>query len=246
VTKKLDRLDEGAMTAAPITINDAALFADPSGALLWPARRMVVVADLHFEKGSSYAARGQLLPPYDTRATLGRLAQVLRRYRPRRVLCLGDSFHDRGAVARLAGVDAERLARLVAAHEWLWISGNHDPEPPTGLGGRVEREIAIDGLSFRHRPLAAAAARGEVCGHLHPKAWVTTRARRVSGACFVTDGTRLVMPAFGAYAGGLDVLDPAIAGLFGRRGFRVLLTGRERVYMFPHRALDAGLAPAPR
>jgi uncharacterized protein len=215
--------------ATTITLNGADLTLDPSGALWWPTARCLVVADLHLEKGSSYARAGCMLPPYDTRATIERLAIVLRRYRPERVVALGDSLHDGGACARMAEDDAERLSKLVAEHDWVWIAGNHDPKPPAELGGRVETELAIDPLVFRHEP--GEAGRGEVCGHFHPKAAVRVRGRRISGRCFVTDGTRLVLPAFGAYTGALDALDPAIAGLF--RGIvRVYLIGREGIFLF--------------
>ena len=231
------------MMSARITINGAALLADPAGALFWPEQDLLVVADLHLEKGSAYARGGQFLPPYDTRATLERLARLLRRYRPKRVACLGDSFHDGDAARRIDRVDAERLAGLASEHDWIWIAGNHDPAPPAELGGRVVEALSIGSIALRHQPGAAFLA-GEVCGHFHPKAAVATRGRRVAAACFVTDGARLVMPAFGAYAGGLDALDPAIAGLFGRAGFRVLLLGRERLHLFPHSALER-IAPAP-
>ena len=131
--------------AAEIRLNGAVLSADPSGALLWPARETLVVADLHLEKGSAFAARGQFLPPYDTRATLGRLEGLVSKHRPKRVICLGDSFHDGGAGERLAAADRARLRRLTAACDWVWIEGNHDPEPPDDLGGRIEAEL-IDEL----------------------------------------------------------------------------------------------------
>jgi hypothetical protein len=229
--------------AAHLTVNGTGLLADPAGALLVQEARTLVVADLHLEKGSSFARRGVLLPPYDTRMTLERLARVLRHYRPARVLCLGDSFHDGEGPSRLASADADALRRLVQAHEWVWIAGNHDPAPPPSLGGRVEAEMKIGPLTFRHQPEGTIYAPGEVCGHFHPKAAISTAARRVSGPCFATDGRRLVMPAFGAYTGGLDVLDPAIAGLFGRAGFRVLMLGRERLHAFPHTRLDGFGAP---
>jgi DNA ligase-associated metallophosphoesterase len=224
--------------SARLTLHDQALLADPSGALFWPAQRLLIVADLHLEKGSSFAQRGQFLPPYDTRTTLERLTRVARRYRPARVACLGDSFHDRDASARLDGTDRAWLKRLVAAQEWLWIAGNHDPAPPAGLGGAVVEEFRAGPLVLRHQPDGAAYAAGEICGHFHPKAAVAARGRRISAPCFVTDGRRLVMPAFGAYAGGLDVFDPAILGLFRRTGFRVLLLGRERLYLFPQDRLE--------
>lgn len=227
---------------ARITVNGTALLADSTGALYWPDQRMLVVADLHLEKGSSFARRGQFLPPYDTRATLERLARVLQRYRPQRVVCLGDSFHDGEAGDRMAGGDRDQLRRMVAAHDWIWIAGNHDPAPPAELGGRVVPELAAGRLILRHQPVNGALLPGEMCGHFHPKAAVSTRAGRISAPCFVTDGRRMVMPAFGAFAGGLDVLDPAIAGLFGRAGFRVLMIGRERLHMFTRERLREGRA----
>ncbi len=228
--------------SARITINGTALLADPTGALYWPDQRTLIVADLHFEKGSSFAQRGRFLPPYDTRVTLDRLARVLQRYRPERVACLGDSFHDGEAAGRLAAGDRDQLRRIVAAHEWTWIAGNHDPAPPAELGGVVKSEITVGALILRHQPENGTLTAGDVCGHFHPKAAITQRGRRIAAPCFVTDGRRLVMPAFGAFTGGLDVLDTAIAGLFSRAGFRVLMLGNERLHLFPRDRLDA-IAP---
>ena len=216
---------------AEVRVNGAALTADPSGALLWPARRTLVVADLHLEKGSAFAARGQFLPPYDTRATLERLAELIDRHRPERVISLGDSFHDGGAGERIAAADRARLRRLADARDWIWIAGNHDPEPPDGLGGRVLEELVDGPLVFRHRARDQGAPAGEVSGHWHPKAAVRLPPRRITAPCFVGDGRRLVLPAFGAFTGGLNVLDAAVARLF-RPGFRVHLLHRGRLYPF--------------
>ena len=216
---------------AALRVNGAALLADPAGALVWPARATLLVADLHFEKGSSFAARGQFLPPYDTRATLTRLEALIARHRPERVICLGDSFHDSGAGDRLAAGDRARLRRLAAGRDWIWIAGNHDPEPPGDLGGRVLDELTDGPLVFRHKAHGAGAAPGEVSGHWHPKASVHLPPRRITAPCFVTDGRRLVLPAFGAYTGGLNVLDPAVSALF-RPDFRVHLLHRDRLYTF--------------
>ncbi len=220
------------MTQSAIVLNGASLLADPSGALVWPAQAAVVVADLHLEKGSGFARRGTLLPPYDSAATLDRLAAVVAAHKPRQVICLGDSFHDGDAPLRLNAADTDKLRALTASVEWTWIAGNHDPEPPAGLGGRVADEIAIGPLVFRHEARPGANA-GEVSGHFHPKARVETRGRFVAGRCFVEDGMRLILPAFGAFAGGLDVFDPAIRGLMGR-AFQVHLIGRDRVHRFAH------------
>ncbi|WP_049766680.1 ligase-associated DNA damage response endonuclease PdeM [Rhodospirillum centenum] len=226
------------MTDRTILLNGARLLADLSGALLWPERGWLVVADLHLEKGSGYAARGTLLPPYDTGATLSRLEEAVARLRPARVVCLGDSFHDRTAAARVPAEDGRRLTRLTAALDWVWIAGNHDPLPPGDWGGTVREEIVEGPLTFRHEALAGAVA-GEVSGHYHPKAAVLVRGRQLSARCFASDGRRLILPAFGAYAGGLNVLDPALAGLLGR-DFRVWLLGREKVHAFPAARLSPG------
>jgi DNA ligase-associated metallophosphoesterase len=222
--------------AARFQVNGVALAADPAGALFWPDRRTLAVADLHLEKGSAFAEQGRFLPPYDTAATLQALAAAIARHRPERVLCLGDSFHDAGAAGRLAPCDGDLLRRLTAAHDWVWIRGNHDPAPPREWGGRVATELTLGALTFRHQAAAHQPA-GEVSGHYHPKASVRLCVRRVTGRCFVTDGRRLILPAFGAYTGGLDVLDPAVAGLFPG-GFDIQLLGRGRVYGFPSKALS--------
>ncbi|MCC7048793.1 MAG: ligase-associated DNA damage response endonuclease PdeM [Alphaproteobacteria bacterium] len=211
-------------------INGAELAADPSGALFWPAAATLVVADLHLEKGSGFARRGTLLPPYDSAATLRRLAIAIEAWAPRRVLCLGDSFHDTQAPQRMTAGENAMLAALTRCTDWIWIAGNHDPDPPAGLGGRVAREITEGPLVFRHEARAGAIA-GEISGHFHPKASIPTRGRRVSSRCFVEDGNRLILPAFGAYAGGMDVFDPAIRRLLAP-AFAVHVIGRERVHRF--------------
>jgi uncharacterized protein len=208
----------------------AELVADPSGALFWPEAGVLAVADLHLEKGSAAAARGRLLPPYDTRATLDALEAAVARLAPARVICLGDSFHDGGAGERMAGDDARRVRSLAGDLDWLWIAGNHDPDPPAGLGGRIAAETREGPLVFRHA--AKRGAIGEVSGHLHPVASIPTGARRVRGRCFVHDGAKLILPAFGAFTGGLDVGDEAVRGLLGPR-FDIHLIARGAVYRFP-------------
>ena len=212
----------------PLVVNGATLLADASGTAIEPASGTLLVADLHLEKGSGLARRGRLLPPYDTRATLAALASVIDRSQPRRVVALGDSFHDRGAGERIVESDLDFLASLMRGREWIWVRGNHDPHPPARCGGEVADEIRIGPLVLRHQPSGNGA--GEVCGHFHPKASVQLRAGRiVTGRCFVSDARRLVLPSFGAYTGGLDVLDPALSRLFSSR-FSVVLIGRERLY----------------
>lgn len=199
------------------------------GTLYWPGADTLIVADLHLEKGSSYAARGVYLPPYDSTATLAALAAALGRLRPGRVIALGDSFHDPGGGGRLPDGDRAMLAGLVSAHDWVWIAGNHDPAPPEGIGGRFAEDLAVGPLVFRHEP-TDGACEGEVAGHLHPVARLMRRGRSIRRRCFATDGTRLVLPAFGAYAGGLNVLDGAFAPLFTGRRFTTWMLGSDDVY----------------
>ncbi|MBS0561989.1 MAG: ligase-associated DNA damage response endonuclease PdeM [Proteobacteria bacterium] len=219
------------MTAAPVHVAGERLMLDPAGALHWPAQHLLAVSDLHLEKGTSFAPRGMLLPPWDTRVTLDRLALLLRRYRPRIVVALGDSFHDRAAALRLPQAERERLNAIAAAARLVWVQGNHDPDPPPGLGGEWTAALTLGPLVFRHAAADEAPFGGEISGHHHPKAEVPARGTSVTRACFVTDGRRVVMPAFGAYTGGMDVREPAIARLFPRGG-RVFLLGRERLYSF--------------
>jgi DNA ligase-associated metallophosphoesterase len=210
------------------------LVADCAGALYWPEEGLLAVADLHLEKGSSFARRGVLLPPYDTAATLARLDALIARYAPRIVVALGDSFHDGRGPERVLPDDRAMLAGLQRGRDWVWIAGNHDPEPVDGLGGASTAMLAIGPLTFRHIPTHDAGD-GVIAGHLHPVARVNGRGRTVSRRCFACDGTRMVMPAFGAYAGGLNVRDRAFADVFGTLAFTAHVLGDERLYAFPAR-----------
>ncbi len=212
-----------------ITLAGTTLLADPAGALYWPDEKLLVVADLHLEKGSAYAARGVLLPPFDTATTLARLSPLIERYAPALVIALGDSFHDGGAPARMDATDRIALNSLQRGRDWVWIAGNHDPDPADGIGGRFADALALGPLTFRHEP-SPRLCDGEVAGHLHPVARIARRGRAVSRRCFAGDGRRLVMPAFGAYTGGLNVRDRAIAMLFRTVAFTVHLLGERRLY----------------
>jgi uncharacterized protein len=219
--------DSALAPTASIETAGVKMLADLSGALFWKEQSLLVVSDLHLEKGSSFAARGVLLPPYDTIATLGRLAAAIARHDPRTVIALGDSFHDRSAHERLSAPDREALAALQARRDWIWISGNHDPALPSDLGGIVASEVAIGPIVFRHEPTGAM---GEVAGHLHPKARVATRARWLERRCFASDGERLVMPAFGAYAGGLSIRDDAFSKIFSNTALVAHVLGDFRLH----------------
>jgi hypothetical protein len=210
-----------------VAVAGVTLVADLAGALYWEDERLLVVSDLHLEKGSSYAMRGVLLPPYDTIATLGRLGAVIARFDPKTVIALGDSFHDRDAHQRLSPANRDILGALQARRDWIWIAGNHDPALPQNLGGVVASDVAIGAVTFRHEP---TGAKGEIAGHLHPKARVSARGRAMERRCFASDGERLVMPSFGAYTGGLNIRDAAFAKIFGALGFAAHVLGDHRVH----------------
>ena len=236
------RLSETATASSAATlvgVFGVVLEAFPEGALWWDDLRLLVVADLHLEKGSAFARRGQMIPPYDTVETLSRLARLIARLNPRAVIALGDSFHDSQGAANLSASDRAILKGLQAGREWIWISGNHDPERPAGLDGMAADQLAIGKLVFRHEPLVGAAE-GEIAGHLHPCARVYGRGKSVRRKCFAGDGMRLILPAFGAYAGGLDILDGAFDGLFAPPTFRAFMLGDDRIYAVGRRALRAG------
>lgn len=209
------------------------LVALPEGALWWPAARALLVADLHFEKASFYAVRGQMLPPYDSAATLDALEAIVARIAPHAIWCLGDSFHDRAGCERLAVDDRARLRRLTAAHDWLWISGNHDAGAAVAdhCGGRVADDQAVNGIWLRHIADPGASA-PEMSGHFHPRLQLVLRGRRVIRRCFVATASKLILPAFGALTGGMDARDPAILRIVGA-GAEALVPVAERLLRFP-------------
>jgi hypothetical protein len=229
-----DKLDAPAQQQ--IVICGKRFLADLSGALYWPAERTLIVADLHLEKGSSLARRGTLLPPYDTRASLLRLAEAIDRHDPERVIALGDSLHEPAAAARLADDDLAALAIMREGREWIWIAGNHDPEIPAELGGTPMPECVTGGIRFRHAPYAGPATH-EIAGHLHPAARLAMHGYVIRRPCYVSNGLRLVLPAFGTYTGGLNVLDEAFTPLFGAGGLHVWMLGQEGVYPVAARQL---------
>lgn len=212
------------MTGAEFDFAGARLTALGSGALYWRDEALLVISDMHLCRSARFARRGgMLLPPYEVADTLMRLDGALEESGARTVICLGDSFDDDNA-DEIGERDAIWLARLMAGRRWIWIAGNHDPGP-VALGGTHRGEITIGGLTFCH--IARPGGRAEVSGHYHPKLRLGGQSR----PCFVTDGQRLVMPAFGTYTGGMDAGDPALRGLFGPRAWAIL-TGR-RVLSVP-------------
>lgn len=217
------------MTSVPIQFAGRELLLDPGGGVVWPEAGLLAVADLHLEKGSACAVNGSLVPPWDTGATLDRLAALMRRWRPAVVVALGDSFHDINGFARMVPADATRLAAMARFARFVWVLGNHDREPSPGLAGTVTSCWRFGGLSFRHQ--AQHGTGPELVGHHHPKAAIATRAGTVTRPCFVVGTHRLMLPALGAFTGGLDVSSPVIASLFPDGG-RAYLLGQGRLFSF--------------
>jgi DNA ligase-associated metallophosphoesterase len=224
-----------------LTIQSETFAVVHEGALWHEGERMLIVADLHFEKGSAFAQRGRgLLPPYDTRATLLRLGALIGRLDPARVIALGDSFHDSRAGSRIDTADIENLRVLQRGRDWLWVAGNHDPDAPDGIEGDWLAEYRFGTIVLRHEP-SAGAAPGEIAGHLHPVAKIRMRGESLRRRCVASDGIRAILPAFGAYAGGLNVLDRAFHALFARDALHAWMLSTGRVHRMPESRLVADL-----
>ncbi|MEH6757139.1 MAG: ligase-associated DNA damage response endonuclease PdeM [Parasphingorhabdus sp.] len=178
-------------------------------ALYWPAQKALLVADLHLEKASFYARQGQMLPPYDSRATLDELAELIAKSKAEKIFCLGDNYHDDEGEARLEKNAADRLKKLTKDTRWIWISGNHDRDVSGIWGGEVMAGWMGEGIALRHQATANTKL-PEISGHFHPKLRVPVRGRHVSRRCFVRGEKHLIMPAFGALTGGLAANHPAI------------------------------------
>lgn len=215
----------------PFSFCSIDLRALPEGGLFHPASRSLLLADLHLEKASSYAVRGQMLPPYDSIETLRRVAALVERCDAAALYCLGDSFHDRGGAVRLADEARGLLSYLTARTDWTWIVGNHDRAIADPLGGRIVAEAELEGVLLRHEA-DPADPRPEISGHYHPKYKVTLRGRRVSRPCFVAGRSKLILPSFGVLTGGMDAADPVILQAVGADA-RALIAVRERLLDFP-------------
>jgi DNA ligase-associated metallophosphoesterase len=207
------------------------LMALPQGALFWPARRALLVADLHLEKASWFARLGQMLPPYDSVATLSDLTALAVSTGAEEIWCLGDSFHDRHGCERLPVRAREMLTALTASLRWTWITGNHDPSIADHCGGLIAEEAHVDGVILRHEA-NPAETRPELSGHFHPKLRLTHRGRKVSRRCFVATERKLILPAFGALTGGLDASHPEIVRAVGRDA-QALIPVADRLLRFP-------------
>ena len=214
-----------------ITLSGLDFIPDLSGALFVPEFAALLVADLHLEKGTSLARRGVHLPPYDTRESLLQLKAAVEATRARRLIFLGDSFHDGDARERIDLSDLALLRAITSGVETVWITGNHDPEPPKDVGGIIIEEMALGPVTLRHQPKLLRDGEAEISGHLHPAAAIHSRGHRIRCRCFIADHRRLIMPAFGSYTGALSVRSEAFEGLFG--DFHVWMIGDKAVHRFP-------------
>jgi uncharacterized protein len=215
----------------PFSFAGETFAAGADGALYWPARDALLVADLHLEKASWFARLGQFLPPYDSHATLTALAGQVERTGAKRLYCLGDSFHDRFGCDRLDPSARELLTRLTLTLDWTWIVGNHDPGFADHCGGLIADEVELAGIILRHEAVRNEQ-RPEISGHFHPKLRVHVRGRQVSRRCFVTSATKIIMPAFGSLTGGLDAHHPEILGSMGGNA-AALVPVSDRLLRFP-------------
>ena len=215
----------------PLSFAGQQFFASPDGALHWPAEGALLVADLHLEKASWFAAGGQLLPPYDSLATLQALERDIDRTGTSRLFCLGDSFHDRFGCDRLPTTARDLLEAMTRRLDWVWIVGNHDAGFVDHCGGRIEEECDVGGIILRHEA-ARENLRPEMSGHYHPKFRLSVRGRSVSRRCFVASDTKLILPAYGAFTGGLDAGHPEIIRKVGNRA-SALVPVTDRLLKFP-------------
>ena len=224
------------MQNSTIVISNERFTPDPFGALYWLRESTLIVSDLHLEKGSRVAEKDGELPLYDTRTTLKHLSRLMRRYRPKQVICLGDAFHDQGAERPMEEEYAQSLEALMGSTQWVWVLGNHGQQPPSRFSAPSFKELKIGPITFRHEPLSGHA-RGEIAGYLHPCARVAAEGRILRRRCFATGDNRVILPAMGAFTGGLNLLDDAFEGLFINRCAWVM--GEEGVYPI----LENSLAP---
>jgi hypothetical protein len=212
------------------------LLFDPAGAMLLPEHNLLCISDLHLEKGAAFARRGQLLPPWDTLATLRILEGVIARHNPKIVVSLGDNFHDRTGSVHMPVEFRLMINSMARGREWIWINGNHDPDGVTDLAGISADTLDYAGLHFRHEPQKTSQA-GEIAGHLHPAATLWRKERAVRRPCFAIDGRRLIMPSFGVMTGGLDIDNRAFSGLFERERLTAHMLSQGRIHSFAYHLL---------
>ena len=233
---KPDRFGREDFADCPIAICGKAFRAHMSGALYWPGEKALIVSDLHLATGKRSMARGQMLAACETRETLAKLADVIDTYDAATVIVLGNSLDGLDASGQMDGQDRETLKILQEDREWIWIAGSHDPGMANEFGGTVVRGLKVEGITLAHKPRAGAVTH-EIAGHLHPAARLVMHGTAIRRLCFAGNGYRLIMPAFGASTGGLNILDAAFEPLFGHDGMKVWMLGQEGLYPVATRLL---------
>jgi DNA ligase-associated metallophosphoesterase len=212
---------------------DKQFIADAIGTLFWPQQKTLVVSDLHLEKASFLAQHGNPIPRHDSRKTLNNLNEVITNYCPEILICLGDSFHDVGAWSRLSDQEREVLNTLIGTvKEWIWILGNHDPHIPEVLDGQQLKSLSLDGVLFCHEPELITTEKAQVFGHFHPKMQKKVARHQMTGRCFMYGETKMVMPAFGAYTGGLNIEDPVFEEYFDVRKAAKLQLYQDKIFAY--------------
>jgi len=220
---------ESVQQSVALSIGALSLLLDASGVLYEPHEKLIIVSDLHLEKASSLARRGSLLPPYDTLDTLKRLSLVIDRLQPQTIISLGDTWHDTHGPSRISKDDTTIFASLRKNIDWIFITGNHDPDPPHFSSSQVMNEIQIGGVHFRHEP-KIKITEPEIAGHLHPAAKLRAKGRAIRRKCFISDTTRCILPAFGSLTGGLNVLDKAFDPLFPKQNFLTHVISSDQLF----------------
>jgi DNA ligase-associated metallophosphoesterase len=215
-----------------IVLGGLDLIPDLSGALYVPEFKTLLVADLHLEKASNMARRGVHLPPYDTRASLAQLQAVIAAANPAQMIFLGDSFHDNDARERIDDADLATLRAMTEQVQTIWITGNHDPKPPTDIGGTIVSEVVLGPITLRHEPEDLEDHEFEIAGHLHPGGGVSQRGRFIRCKCFIGNGSRVVMPAFGSFTGGLSISAGPFQRIFRKKDYHVWMLGDRAIYKF--------------
>ena len=215
-----------------IQLSGLDLIPHQSGALFIPEYETLIISDLHLEQGTSLARRGIHVPPFDTASTLAIVDETVSTINPKRLIFLGDSFHDGEGETRLGDAHLQILRKLCHSFETLWIIGNHDPHPPQSLGGHGAESIMLGPITLRHEPAKHLTNEIEIAGHLHPGCGLSLRGRHVRGKCFIADQNRLIMPAFGAYTGALSINSPAFNGLFDKTRTKIWVIGKSRLHRF--------------
>ena len=206
------------------------------GGLYLPDFQSLIISDLHIGKGAAHRRNGQI-PGYDTDNTLARLDAAISHAKPKQTILLGDSFHSQEQANSLPTYHREHIAQIATQTQLIWIEGNHDPHLPHSVPGEHCSYLSLGTLLLSHQPVYQSdhpktLIAGQIVGHFHPKAKLQLSARNFSAKCFIHDASLMILPAFGAYTGGLNILHTDIQALFGS-GQQSYLLHQQAIYHFP-------------